>query len=257
MKRSVAYAGLMLVLALIGGFGLVLGQVQPVLLKPTTDDSPPRPLPTEVGRVAATPAVQIDKTGPHVINVGETLVYEIAVRNVGTVAVGEVRVVDEVPAGARFLGAEPPPEGGAGPRLSWSLGTLAPGVEQRIKVRLQAVQPIELRATATVTFSASAAVATRITEPRLRLVKTGPESVQVGEPAVFQLTITNTGTGPAHHVILRDHLPPGLRHPQGELVETDVGTLHPGEARTITLTTTAVHAGRFVNQATVTAEGGV
>jgi len=54
--------------------------------------------------------------------------------------------------------------------------------------------------------------------------------------------------------MLRDHLPEGLRHPNGSEVETDIGTLAPGESRTIVLETTAAKAGRFVNQAVVSGD---
>ena len=57
--------------------------------------------------------------------------------------------------------------------------------------------------------------------------------------------------------MLHDHLPEGLRHANGPEVETDMGTLAPGENKTIMLETTAVKAGRFVNQAVASGDDGL
>ena len=141
--------------------------------------------------------------------------------------------------------------------LIWNLGNLDPGVERRINIELQPVGEGELDSRATVTFSANSNLHTRITRPRLTLAKTGPQTVQVGQPAVFQLVLTNAGTGPATGVMLHDHLPEGLRHANGPEVETDMGTLAPGENKTIVLETTAVKAGRFVNQAVASGDDGL
>jgi uncharacterized repeat protein (TIGR01451 family) len=98
---------------------------------------------------------------------------------------------------------------------------------------------------------------TRITRPELKLTKSGPESVQVGQPALFQLQVTNTGTGPVNGVIVRDNLPPGLRHEHGAEIEANVGTLAPGESRTISLETLATKAGQCVNSAVATGDDGL
>ena len=54
--------------------------------------------------------------------------YEIIVRNIGPVPVFQVRVEDELPAGARYLGGDPQPEL-VGERLAWVVGALDPNVE--------------------------------------------------------------------------------------------------------------------------------
>ena len=52
---------------------------------------------------AQTPSVQVEKRGPDTVNFGQPLVYEILVRNVGPAPVYDVRVVDELPGGVRYL----------------------------------------------------------------------------------------------------------------------------------------------------------
>jgi uncharacterized repeat protein (TIGR01451 family) len=209
-----------------------------------------------VANVASSPSLQVEKVGPSSLNVGKPLHYEIVIRNTGSTAVMSVQVEEQIPPAARFTTADPRPMNRGG-FLIWNLGNLDPGGERKIKIELQPVGEGELDSRALVTFSTTAGLHTRVTRPRLTLVKSGPENIQVGQPAIFQLQISNAGTGPATGVILRDHLPEGLRHPNGPEVENDIGTLAPGESKTITLEATAVKAGRFVNQAVVTGDDGV
>jgi uncharacterized repeat protein (TIGR01451 family) len=200
--------------------------------------------------------LRVEKIGPTTLNLGKPLRYEIVVQNAGSIPVLSVQVEEQIPAAARFVSADPRPMNRAG-MFIWNLGNLDPGVERRIKIELQPVGEGELGSQATVTFSTTSSLHTRITRPKLTLAKIGPQTVQVGQPAVFQLVLTNTGTGPATGVELHDHLPEGLRHPNGPEVETDIGTLAPGENKTITLETTAVKAGRFINQAVVSGDEGL
>jgi uncharacterized repeat protein (TIGR01451 family) len=202
------------------------------------------------------PILQVEKVGPTTLNVGKPLRYEIVIRNTGTAPALSVQVEEQIPAAARFVGGEPRPINRGG-LLVWNLGSLDPGVDRRIQIELQPIGEGELDSRAVITFSTTSNLHTRVTKPRLTLVKTGPQDVQVGQSAVFQLQISNAGTGLATGVILHDHLPEGLRHSNGPDVETNIGTLASGESKTITLETTAVKAGRFVNQAVVTGDEGL
>jgi len=208
------------------------------------------------GSPAQTPVLQVEKVGPATLNIGKPLRYEIVIRNTGSAPAMSVQVEEQIPAATRFVGSEPRPMNRGG-LLVWNLGNLDAGVERRIQIEIQPVGEGDLDSRAVVTFSTTSNLHSRVTRPRLTLVKTGPQNVQVGKPAVFQLQISNTGSGAATGVILHDHLPEGLRHTNGPDVETDIGTLGPGESKTITLETTAVKAGRFLNQAVVTGDDGL
>jgi uncharacterized repeat protein (TIGR01451 family) len=205
---------------------------------------------------AQTPIVYVEKIGPASINKSKTLSYTIVVRNPGPVAVADVRVEDETPAGARILRADPAPDD-HGRMLSWRLGALPPGAERRMQVDCQLTTEGEMLSRATVTFSVASVLKTRVTQPCLSITKTGPETVQIGDPAAFQITVSNSGTGPATNVVLHDKLPPGLKHPQGRDIEADLGTIEAGQTRTLTLSATAVSPGRQVNEAVATADDGL
>lgn len=198
-------------------------------------------------------SIFLEKLGPASLNVGLPLQYEIVAHNNTAAAVYNVRVEDEIPNNSRLLRVEPTPDI-KGTRLGWNVGTMEPGTERRFRVEVQPAGEGELYSCATITYAASNCLRTVITQPRLTLTKTGPETVQLGDQAVFQLLMTNTGTGPATNVVLHDRLPPGLQHPSGGNIDADIGTLAPGESKQVTLPTTAAQVGRHVNEATVTAD---
>jgi uncharacterized repeat protein (TIGR01451 family) len=205
---------------------------------------------------AQTPALHLEKIAPASISLGKPLTYEIVARNTGSVPVFNVRVEDELPGGARFINADPRPEV-RGDQLVWTLGSLEAGGERRITVEIQPANEGEFTSAATVSFSAASGMKTRVTRPKLTLTLVGPENVQVGDPAQFQLRVSNEGSGPATNVVLHDILPVGLWHEKGQSIDADLGTLPPGGFKQVSLTATATSAGPQVNEALVTADEGV
>jgi uncharacterized repeat protein (TIGR01451 family) len=217
---------------------------------------------------AQIPVLALEKKGPPAVSLGQPLVYEITVRNTGQVPARQVRVEDELPAGTRLLGAEPaaavPVQGD---RLSWTVDTLPPGSERHFRVQVQPAAAGDWRGTASASVMVSVAsgmhtqVVTRnapASAPapgRLSISVTGPDTVAVGQPAVFQIRISNNGSQALRGLVLRDHVPAGLQHPAGPELEADLGTLDAGKTRNITLTTRAVQPGRFINAAVVMGDG--
>lgn len=202
------------------------------------------------------PAVLVEKRGPETVMVGQPISYEIVVRNIGPVPVFHVRVEDELPAGVRYLGGDPQPEMG-GDHMSWTLGVLEPNAERKLRVDVMPTGEGEQRSSATVSFAVAAGLRTQVVRPQLNLAMTGPEQAQFGEPVAFQITVSNPGSGPVKGLVLRDKLPAGLRHQQGSVVEAELGTLGPGETRSVTLRTSATLGGAQLNEITASAEGGL
>jgi uncharacterized repeat protein (TIGR01451 family) len=194
----------------------------------------------------------LEKIGPTSVSLGKPFSYEIAVHNTGTSTAFQVHVREQTPSNARFLSSEPKAEVD-GSQLAWDLGNIAAGGERRIKVEVQPTGEGEVQSSATATCSTTTSLRTQVTRPRLMLAKKGPDSALVGDAVAFDLIITNTGSAPATNILLRDRMPPGLQHPAGDFIEADLGTLGPGENKHVTVKATAVKAGRFVNEATVSA----
>src|SRR5262249_16801222 len=143
----------------------------------------------------------------------------------------------------------------SGEKMAWNVGVLEPGSERKIRVELQPQSECELRGQATVTFSTSAAIKTTVVRPRLAVTMTGPENALSGEQVAFQIQVSNPGPGAVKNLVLRDKLPAGLQHPQGSLIEAELGTLNPGESKNVTLRTIAAAGGQQANEVIATGEG--
>lgn len=203
----------------------------------------PNLLPPVEGKPASTtPSVSVEKRCAEMVNYGENLNYEIVVRNVSTVPVQNVRVEDEVPAGARYLRSEPSSEA-VNDKITWSLGTLDPGAERIIKVEINPGVEGDFRSNATVSFSTTAALKTKVVRPKLEISVTAPDQVISGDPATFNIVVANPGSGPVKNLTLRVKLAPGLQHANGSYIEAELGTLAAGESRTVPLKTTAISGG--------------
>jgi uncharacterized repeat protein (TIGR01451 family) len=232
---------------------------------PTNNELTPTPKHTEVPATAPAhaggslpttqaPLVTVEIVAPESANLAQPLTQEIVVRNLGKSAVHQVRVEQELPAGVRYLGGEPRAET-TNDRLAWRVGTIEATSEKRITVKLQPSTEGELNTKSTVSFATTCAAVTRLTRPKLTVAITGPASALVGETAAFQIKLTNAGTGPIEKLLLRDKLPAGLQHPQGEMLEAEIAGLAPGEARIVTLKTTCAKVGNYVHEIQAFADG--
>jgi uncharacterized repeat protein (TIGR01451 family) len=199
-------------------------------------------------------SVTVEAVCPDSVVFGQEFRYDLLVRNSGNVAVQNVRVEDEIPTGVRYVGSDPPGEL-SGDKLVWSIGTLDAAGEKRIAVRVRPTAEGDIRSRATVSFATSVEAKTKVTRPRVAVSVTGPETSRAGEDAVFQIKVSNSGTGPAQQMVLQAVLSDGLFHQQGAKLETRLANLPAGETKTLSLPLGAVKAGTQVCQVTVTAEG--
>jgi uncharacterized repeat protein (TIGR01451 family) len=234
---------------------------KPVITKPAFADSAPITAPVVPPAPAAapnrvTPGVTLETVVPDAVPLGRDVTYEIVVKNGGLVPVTGVKVEEELPAGARYLGGEPLAE--VTPNtLNWNLGTLAPGAAKRLKLNVRPAQEGDYKTSPKVTCTAAAGNTIKITRPKLVATVTAPEAVLIGEEAAFTILVKNDGTGPASKVKIHVNLPAGLRHPQqrdGSPVEAELPTLAAGETKSVVLKTKALEAGPQTCELTVMAE---
>jgi len=199
-------------------------------------------------------SVSLEAVCPESVVYGSEFRYELVVRNVGSAPVTGVRIEDELPVGSRYVGSDPPAEVNAD-RLGWAIGTLEAGAERRIVVRVKPAEEGEIRSRATVTCAAAVDAKTVVTRPRVSVAVSGPEVCKSGEETVFQIRVSNTGSGPAQGLLLQARLSEGLVHPQGAVIEAELSHLPAGETKTIPLKVQAAKAGLHAAQITVSAAG--
>lgn len=192
----------------------------------------------------ATPQVTIEWTKKGDINVGQECQVELHVKNGGSVPASQVAVDAVFPTTVRLTSAEPKPTASAD-KLTWSFDSLAPGAEQKITIKLIPSRRGDLGANAQVRFTGTSSTSFRVEEPMLKVALKGPAEVMLGDPASQFITVSNPGTGTAHDVKVEAKLSDGLGHgTRGEKLVMEVGSIGPGETRTVRLGLEAIKGGQ-------------
>ncbi len=208
-----------------------------------------------IPRGAGHPQLSIRKIAPKSAALGKKMVYKIVVRNTGNTIAQKVIVEDRIPKGSKLDKTKPQAEK-RGKRLTWKLGTMKPGAERVILVRVVPTTTGQIGSVALVNFVSEVAAETMVTAPKLALTLTGPKETTVGEPLTYKFRVTNVGSAMAKNVYLRNLLPKELNHPDGDDLENEIGSLAIGQSREIKLTVTAKIEGSVINKAVATADGG-
>jgi len=200
------------------------------------------------------PSLAVEKIAPPEIQVGKEATFQIQVKNVGTVAAHEVAVLDRVPKGTRFVNATPSAAQTAEGQVMWNIGSLQPGDQTLVSLQVMPLVEGEIGSVAQVVFQAHASARTLCTRPQLSLTHSGPQKVLIGEAVVFDITVSNPGSGVATGVILEEDVPVGLAHEAGRELEFEIGTLRPNETRQLQLTLKADKPGLIQNEILVRGE---
>lgn len=203
------------------------------------------------------PQLSIEKLAPAEIQVGKPAVFQVKVKNTGSVAANNVEVRDQIPEGTRLLDTNPQASRGARGELVWVLGTIKPGDQTVVEMRVMPHAEGEIGSVARVVFCADASVRTISTRPRLVIEAAAPKRVLIGEQVTLSITISNPGTGAASGVVLEEQVPPGLQHVAGAELEYEIGRLQPKESKTLELTLLATRPGAVSNVLIVRADAGL
>ncbi len=208
------------------------------------------------------PAVTMEKLGPTAMKAGQRLSFEIVLRNTGTTPAVEVRVEDQIPAGARLLRAEPMPFI-KGANLSWTVGVLPAGVEKRFKLQMQASSSgpctTDLRVISAAppdrpegeqrrtgegekeSIPVPAVAPTRTSDVSISVH--GPAHAEPGSEVIFDIHVMNGTAQPLGNPTLFVAFSAGLKHPNGAKIEGDLGDLPAGAQKNVQLRVKAVRAG--------------
>lgn len=226
--------------------------------------------------------VRIEKLAPQTAYVGQPLIYQIIVRNLGNGSAQQVVVEDPLPEGVTIQGSIPQGEL-TGRKLLWRVGTLAPKEERKISVKVIPGAAGAIGSAATVKFVADQAFAAAdgpdpdanlqtsttsrttprtnsLTTPRtsggLQLDMQGPQQVGIGKSFEVHFRVTNQSGRPLSNLIVRNTLPDSLQHESGvQDLKYELESLAAGESRDMPITLTASQPGRAVSQIVTTANG--
>ena len=138
---------------------------------------------------------------------------------------------------------------------NWRIGELAPGETRTINVRAFASTVGTLPSCITADYEPTLCAVTQVTNPQLRLVKTGPQRADLCEPLAYRYTVANAGTGTARNVRIQDPLPEGLTTEDGQQqVAIEVGELPAGASKDFDVKLKPSRAGEFASRAVASSE---
>lgn len=248
-------------------------------------------LPLFVGQ----PKLTITKTGPALIELGESATWNIVVKNVGNAAADMVTIKDTMPGAFTPAGA-----------LDKNAGTLMPGDSTTFQVTGKSTQEGKFTNSATANFDGgtpvSAEAPIEVVSSKIKIAKTGPAEQYIFVPADYTITVTNEGSTTLNNVVVTDSLPdgavlhgqvakggevsdistgktvfmapqhdprravygywqPGHPNPQvddtADQVQWKIASLAPGASESFKLTYTSAKPGTLTNVATVTTDRGL
>ena len=238
--------------------------VSPDEAKPLTADSPADEfigvgvVTDDVPQGLQKPEVTLEKIAPETVILGEPMVYQIIVKNVGGSTARNVVVEDRIPRGAKLTGTKPQAEMDANTKtLKWQLGDLPANEEVVIAVRVEPTAEGEIGSVSTVNFVAEIGATTKVTAPKVEFDFEGPETAEIGQSVLFKYIVKNTGSADAQNVLIRNLIPEALSHPAGHDLEYEIGNLKAGEEKEVKLMVMAVQLGEWENVAVLTAAGEV
>lgn len=273
MRQRLEYCALrrIAVLCLIAGsFAPVSlsaqGPAGPVLRNAVAPAAPPIRSVVDIGLPIAPPdyrstvgvqtaSLSVDWVAPESILLGQEGLFELVVRNRGRATMEGITVDEALPRGFRLVNADPKPLK-EGNQPSWRIERLEPQQEVRIALRLVPEKVGVAQSHARVTFGTSSLADFRVVEPKLQLDVEAPETVIVGNQAIFSITVRNPGSGRASNVKVDIELPPQLI-PAGESIKFTVDSLNPGEARSFRVPAKVAAVGAHLCKFIATADNGL
>jgi uncharacterized repeat protein (TIGR01451 family) len=209
----------------------------------------------------ARPALRLDKQGPAQAVLYDSLNYRITLTNTGEAELTNLLLTDTLHAGLEHATHKD--------RLSWLIGTLAPGQSQTVEYQVIAKMSGRLCnkavATAAGNFRQEQESCVTVGEAKLGMTMTGPKKSYVNTAATYQIILANTGTLPVQNIVVTNPVPAGLTFQSasdggrlsGTQVQWNLGTLAPGMEQKLDVVFVAQSIGRICNQATTAGERGL
>lgn len=184
--------------------------------------------------------IALTKTLPEVADICDPIVLCLTVQNIGSYPATDVCITDELPEGLVTKDGRS--------KIVIDAGTIPVGGYKTFNVELKATATGEFTNTAAATAARNcytqSSASIKIVAPELELVASGPADGYICTRIPYQITVTNNGDSPARDVILTDSITGAFkveevsdngRIGRGNRVAWNLGTINPGESRTVCL----------------------
>jgi uncharacterized repeat protein (TIGR01451 family) len=213
-------------------------------------------------------ALQMEVQGPQVQFVNAIASYRVRLTNPGNAPARNVRMVANLPTGAKYLaGIEGAQLDANGSQVRWVIDNVPPGAEQVFAVRCSLGMPgscrLEVNCAAEDELTAMAGATTRVDAiADLRLdVKDPAGPIALGEEAVYEVRVFNRGTKAAEGVEVMAFFSSGIEPANvegaghkiqpGQVVFDPIASIGPGAEMTLKIRAKAEVAGAHVFRAEV------
>lgn len=205
--------------------------------------------------------IQVRREGPKEASVGEMLKFKLTITNTGDTELSRIELEEKLPPGFETESKQA--------LLRWDMAYLNPGESESTEYTVKALAAGKLCSLAQVRAEGSVSdqieTCVEVREPKLKLMKSGPEKRYVDHSALYQITVENAGEVPLTGVRITDNLPGQAAvvraSDNGELQNDKIvwalGNLEPGTSRTVELELKAQAEGTFINQAIAETDRGL
>ncbi len=199
--------------------------------------------------------VDLCQRAPEYATVGSP--YPVEIMITARKECADVMVNQTLPCDSVFIKSDPPATPDKDNRLSWSFPHMTCGETQKICVWVKPEKEGCCLAAATICACPQLCAYTNCGQPVICVKKYGPSCACLYCPVPYRIEVCNTGSAVAYDVIVQDAVPEGLTHSTGyRCLNYELGTLCPGESKTIDLEFCASQRGTVTNTATVSYCGG-
>jgi len=198
-------------------------------------------------------AIRLEKMTPVEVVANEPFDYRIKVTNLTDSELQNVIVTDHVPANLMFKSSVPEMKKTEAGDVHWMLGTLKPKASEMISVSAVAEGTGLLTSCAEVSYDSPICAKINIVKPQLSLAKFAPSESLMCDRIPLRYVVSNTGSGYACNITIKDQLHEGLMTSDGgsEVMFT-VESLGPGKSHEFKTMVDAHKSGSYQSKATAT-----
>jgi uncharacterized repeat protein (TIGR01451 family) len=201
-------------------------------------------------------AVSLEKMAPAEIRANEPFDYRIKVTNRTGRELHNVVVKDCIAENLKVNSSTPEITRMEDNDAHWMLGTLGAHASTMITVNAVAEGSGSITSCAEVFYDSPICAKINIVEPRLQLAKSAPSESLMCDRIPLKYVVTNTGTGYACDITIKDELPEGLMTATGESrIMFTLDALGPGRSREFEKMVDASKCGKHASKAAATSRG--
>ncbi len=205
-----------------------------------------------------TSVILLERFAPSEIRAGSSFDYTIKLTNLTSGEVADLILTERLADGFAMSSMSPEPKSSSGGTATWHLGTIKARESKTLTVTGSASMVGELSSCATVTFTTQVCSKITIVQPALEVTKTLPQEVMLCDPIPMTVRVTNSGTGLARNVVVKDTLPSGWTTMSGQSeIVFQAGNLPAGVSREFSVDLKASNTGTFENCVEASEDGGL